>query len=875
MTRATSLVRQFGAGLWVVVCGLLLGDGPASDPWASPTEIGIPTSSISSRDPSVSSTDVRVIEGRLLLERGDSSELDPPPPASCRIRVWQAGTPMSERVPCGPDGEFEVPLRRGAEGDVAVELEVPGRLRALLETVVPRQTRGRLPAVALGFAVRVTGDLLDAAGHPIPAIEVQAMPIPNLGESEPWRARTDQEGRFVFDTLPPGRVALRVALLGFAPTVRETVAPQEGVVIVLERLLELTGRVVGPPAALAAARVRIEGSGIWPAREIPVEADGSFVVESIPDGVYALEAIADPEGETLYASLPLENVVVSEFAARPTGAESPSPELELKPAVELTVRIVDSDERPIQGARVLAARTGLGVLRHVEPTDAGGRVNLAPLAPGDYVVHVDADGWLPSEPLAVELDDDRTFTVHMRRPHRIEGIVVDDRGTAVAGATIDVRRDDEEGGGAGEDEARALLFASAWQATGSLGVTRGPVPNIPAFARDVDVSAAIVSDAEGGFVIGGLATGTYRLEATHPEFSDSEGTLVVTGRTAKDVRLVLQRGWRLSGRVIDSNGRPIDEVEIEGTGARVYTDEHGTFDLGIVRGRVELVARAKGFAPTRVIERVTVEPVELEVTLAEAIGALEGRVVDGNGRPRSGARVTVQFQDGLSATEVAWTDERGLWSLTGLPGGRVDIEAFAEGLAPSETQARIDPPGATTVDLTLEDGWGAEIRVTSLGNDDPIEGAEVFALGRHVRTDRRGLADLGPLQGDAALVRVEAEGFVSVEQTVVRPTDSGRVDVDVELVEGGGIEGWVTDYRGDPVPNSEVQILDAATGDSLGTTRTAADGSWSFDGIREGAILLHAEPPADRNEELAETAQDADVLRARVTPGIDLRFDRR
>ena len=37
---------------------------------------------------------------------------------------------------------------------------------------------------------------------------------PNLGEPEPWRARADEDGQFVFETLPPGPVVMRAEVPG-------------------------------------------------------------------------------------------------------------------------------------------------------------------------------------------------------------------------------------------------------------------------------------------------------------------------------------------------------------------------------------------------------------------------------------------------------------------------------------------------------------------------------------------------------------------------------------------------------------------------------------------------------------------------------------
>ena len=60
-------------------------------------------------------------------------------------------------------------------------------------------------------------------------IVVEARPVPDLAEPEPWRATTDAEGKFAFDTLPPGPITVRCAPQGYAASVVDAIAPQADV----------------------------------------------------------------------------------------------------------------------------------------------------------------------------------------------------------------------------------------------------------------------------------------------------------------------------------------------------------------------------------------------------------------------------------------------------------------------------------------------------------------------------------------------------------------------------------------------------------------------------------------------------------------------
>ena len=219
-------------------------------------------------------------------------DLRPPPVGSCQVIAWQSGTQVSDPTPCAADGAFDVPLHPGAHGRTAFEILVPGHLRAVLEVDVPESGSGRLPPVALGQAETLSGSVVDGRGEPLEDIVVEAMPRPNLHEPEPWRATSLADGAFLLDTIPTGPIVIEAEKRGYAPTIVDALAPEEGVVVVLEGLRDLAGDVLGTPEQLARATVRIEGSSIWPPLEVPVAADGSFVIPEIADGVYGLVAAA-------------------------------------------------------------------------------------------------------------------------------------------------------------------------------------------------------------------------------------------------------------------------------------------------------------------------------------------------------------------------------------------------------------------------------------------------------------------------------------------------------------------------------------------------------------------------------------------------------
>ena len=794
-------------------------------------------------------------------------QLEPPSAGTCRVQAWQDGTVVSDPATCDADGEFEVQLQPGVHGPTSFELTVPGRLRAVLVTDVPEGGVGRLPPVALGPGFSLQGQVVDGRGQPLAGVEVQAMPIPNLDEPVPWRVQRQADGTFAFETLPPGPVSLRAVAPGHAAGVTEAIVRADDVLLVLDALLDLKGRVMARPALLEHTRVRLEGSGVWPPRVEQVDPDnGSFRFEQVPDGVYAVEAIAElPERDQAYASIPLENV---------------TPDLEVSlaliPASRVPVQVLDVEGNPVPQARVSLANSAVGLLAKVATTDEEGRARPGPVVPGPYVLRADADGFLGSDPVEVTVTGQAMPEVQLvlPRPGRIEGVVVDTRRRPVGGAVVEVRSDALFS--VGESRARAETFAGALSAAGSLGVTQGPVPEIPKFGDEVAELEQLRTDEQGRFVLDGLTPGTYELQASHGNFATSDVVRVpvAAGMVRTGVELMLRSGHRLTGRVLDDNDQPIARAVVELQDGTAYlTDSRGVFDAGLRRGRQSLIARAPGMTPTRIEVAMAGRDRDVEIILGEAGGVLQGRVTGPNDQPLAQVRVTVQLLDGLWPTEVAFTDERGLWALQDLPVGPGEIEVEALGYLPVTRAVTVDR-STDPVDVSLSTGWVLEVFVREVGRRDPIQGALVSAGSARALTDAEGLAVLEPLAASRVLVEAKAEGFTSASTAVQRPPGD-RAEATLELSEGGGMQGVVIDYRGDPVAGAEVMVRARGSAEVLARTRTGAAGQWSVQGLPETDVRVEASPPTDRVDDLAEVALDSDVLRGHVTKDVDLRFDRR
>ncbi len=845
----------------VVVVGMRTagggGDGRASDPVTDPAPAADPQ------------TPRLTLSGRVWLEpdleEEEGNEDAPLRPASgCRVFAWQRSRRVGEEGACHPDGTYHVKIPADTRGPVAVEILVPGRLRAVLEPEVEGPSDLALQEVALGMGQVLGGHVVDAAGDPVERVELQAMPDPNLGEPEPWRTESGTDGSFRFDTLPPGPILLRAWKRGYTTTVAQAIAPAVDVLVVLDGLVNLRGTVVADGTLPPGTRVRLEGSSVWPAREVKLAADGSFLFSGIPDGIYAVEAVAESPNGQLWAAPPLFDV---EPGARP--------QLRLGPAVRLPVRVLDPSRQAVARARVTVTPGGLGLLQRLTEAGPDGVAQVGPLAPGRYTVDADADGYLPATTVTVEVGEEppERVTLTLGRPGRIEGIVVDAAGQPVADAAVYAGADGVYA--PGSDAMRAQVFDVGLKASGSLGVTT-TVPDIPTFASTGSLAGAAARTGPfGRFVIDGLTAGKYRLSAEKGGFARS-GEIAVTlrsGEVKKGVRLRLRKGWRLTGRILDGNGRPVERARIEmDDGTLTRTDDRGVFDGGMHRGPVTAVVRATGLAPKRVTWNMSGGDRDVALTLEPAEGRVEGRVLDGNGQPIEDAMVTVRLLDGLTPTTLVWTDDRGLFNAADLPDGAAEILVQHPEYAPMERPVA-SAQRRVPLDVSLHPGWTVAVAVAMAGSRDPIAGGAGTVGGQTSRTDARGRVEFPNLPRRGATVGVDAAGFVAVKLDVVAERGEPVTTLFVELSTGGRVEGVVTDFRGDPVAGADLR-LEALDGRELRRVRADARGAFEFGGLAEGTYTIAADPPESRTAELAPAALETDVLRGKVTRGVELRFDR-
>ncbi|RMG95102.1 MAG: carboxypeptidase regulatory-like domain-containing protein [Deltaproteobacteria bacterium] len=808
------------------------------------------------------------IRGRVFVEVGPSPEdLAPAPSCVVRVRDRASGRTVATGR-CDPQGAYEVRATFDPRA-VLVEIEVPGRLRALLDPIGDRLDDGggvvRLRDVALGVAVEVYGRVLDPAGRPVADAVVEARPMPDLGEPLPWRIEADAGGRFAFTTLPAGPVALSARSRGYAGVELVAWAPDDDVVLVMDPLVRVEGRVRAPPEAQPSGQVvvRLAGASVWPPREVRAGADGRFSFEGVPGPWFALDArAAGPSGA--WAAAPVD-VDAADGAVPPV-------ELRLEPAGALTVRVTDPAGRAVAGAYVSVRRGPLDALPRRARTDATGEVRLDALAAGAVEVAAHADGLLAAAPVPAKVvaGATRTVTVRLGAPGVLEGRVVDGAGRPVAGAEI-VLRPDGIHAAAGAATALDVARIATAPATARLPVGSTPPPPVPAGGGFADARGVTAGD--GTFRWVGLAPGRYTAWAVGPTGEVSEVQPVVI-RGARTVRVVfvLTAGHPLRGRILDPNLRPVDGARLLlDHGLTAVSDATGTVAAGSFRGVVTGWVIADGYAPQRL--RIPVEEdTEFEVVLEAADARLEVRVRGGNDRPVDGAHVRLSSQRPEPERSAA-TDLRGIVVFDGLARGPYAVEVDAPGYARWRGAVELVEP-ETFVEVALSPAVAVEVAVADAVSGRSVEGARVelrSADEAHVATTSSdGRARFEALAAPPEHVRVTAPGYVPSRLAV---DGRGAGILHVTLERAGALEGVVVDDVGDPVAGARVEVR-RDEGGTVATSTTDRVGRFRFDALPEGAVEVVAAPPATRPD-LAPGTRRSDVLADRTTRGVDLRLERR
>ncbi|MHC4818196.1 MAG: carboxypeptidase regulatory-like domain-containing protein, partial [Planctomycetota bacterium] len=266
-------------------------------------------------------------------------------------------------------------------------------------------------------------------------------------------------------------------------------------------------------------------------RATRTENDGTYCFTGVGDRVVM---IVSKRGYATFRDPPVPGLALSRGS---TATRDIS--LELGGSLEGTVRASGGEPVPRARVRLVPAdrgygawRTALGLRDIWTHTDPGGNYRLTGVPAVRLFAMADAPGFDSGSSEEQEMQSgglQRGVDISLEKGARVEGIVVTEGGTAVAGARVIVAREPEEKG-----------ETAAWRA--------------------LSEGAFTFTDRQGRFSLANVPVGSLLIRA------EAQGLAEVTHRQAEvkggqgiaSLRFELPTAVVISGRVVDTAGQPVD-----------------------------------------------------------------------------------------------------------------------------------------------------------------------------------------------------------------------------------------------------------------------------------------------------------------------------
>lgn len=710
-----------------------------------------------------------------------------------------------------------------------------GRLRVAVPGYVESSTGWNAgspaPTLVPEPAATVFGRVVDPEKEAVAGVQI------TLGDRR--ATPTDAEGRFRLGGLRPGATPSLVAEApGFAPTAVDlpklTPGSAHGEIhVVLEPGIRGFGyvfdaeeepvenaRVTLIPAGRDAASPWRVGAVPTPGLREPLatttDSTGRFEILDVSAGRYRITVQADGFAPTAVPGV--------EVAGDADSVDLGS--IYLDPGVRLEGRVVDPTGSPVEGATVGPDLEGsflAGVLSGpwaADPeaqilTDVEGRFEIADLPPGQRLgLWVTRDGYVRRHVEGLRAPAEEPVEIVLQPGGRLEGVVTDANGNPLADSSVQVGR--------------------------VMRTPTGPSVILP------DSPSGYVSTGEDGrFQVTELPPGEVFLRAEKRGFLPSEirRLEIEPGIPSEEIRVVLERGATITGRVFDPEGVPVPRASVRWVdhpsgGGSALTDGDGRYRLeGIPSGSGTLEARHEDYP--RVLRDVELEfgsyVEDFRLRRGRSLG---GRVVDENGALVTGATVILQAD---TAYEHEETGADGTFRFEGLEPGSYRLRAEAPGRSATELPQpiRVADVDVTGVEIRLSPGVDIRGRVVGLEQDD-LARTQVAAVRADEAVQRVAepswdgtfvLDDVGPGSW-RVLAMVDEKGMV------VEEVEVGEAGADVELVFGDGlvVTGRVL-RNGKPLVGAIVG-LQGRDSTSLGMTTTDASGAYRLEGLEPGPHLM-------------------------------------
>jgi hypothetical protein len=630
----------------------------------------------------------------------------------------------------------------------------------------------------------IIGKVVDGTGRPLDDIHLHLTPTEGTfswisswcGEDAFRTVRSGRAGAFEFVHLAANRYRLRATGRGLAPWSREAI-----VVSGRTARIDLGTLTLQPGGILDAQVVDSRGAPVPAASAMLSASDGqpSFALEdSLPS-----QAVTGPDGKVHFADLvpgaryDLEIHHSEHPETTVKGISIPTAGLlriELQEGRRLTGHVVGADGQPIAGASLGVVGTMhqsfLALLRSPDSvTNAKGEFSLSGLAPGTLQLEATADGFRRSRAAALipDVESARPVEIVLEPAGWLVGSVRD-----TAGNPVD-----------------ALV-----------AVTPRGVPSSP--LDGLERSRMGTTDASGEYRVEALDPGTYTVTA-RPMRRMGSGKPgppieIRLGPNTLDIVVEPEKGWEVSGQVVDSAGNPVDDVTLQLTPAAAGTSPvttsfaDGSFVFtDVADGIYTPSARRHGYLMTADAAPVTVAggPVSgLRLSLSRTEALISGRLLHLAAAEMAGVRIEAKRigPDNFELTQrngwpfepggIAVDPSPGTYQITDLTAGLWSVTATAAAGRHAGGRVDLDSDRAMAV-LDLEFAAGAILSGRVTMAERPVAGVLVV---------------LGSSSGQAgtpvAMAETAADGTFTLPSSPLGTFELGIVDFRVGLLDHRTVE---------------------------------------------------------------------------------------
>jgi RNA polymerase sigma factor (sigma-70 family) len=596
--------------------------------------------------------------------------------------------------------------------------------------------------------------------------------------------------------------------------------------------------------------------GFWAGAAALVAVSGAFLVQRSCAGSDTPPGTASRPGASarpvaLAGRPPIERPPAPTVARVAPGAATIDPD---ERAVVLRGTVLDTGGGPIVSAQVVALSSRIlpgGVQKRSFSTRTNERGLFSLHLPVDHhAVRVTSPGYAGEE-RDLQLSSDFEQPFHLNPEARITGVVLDElSGQPVGGARVEL--------------------------------APGPGPNAP-----ID---EVITDVAGRFELRGLDPGTHILAVSQGEQIGRSAPLQVRfASVLEGVVLTVRPGLSFAGALSDADGRPLAGAVLHLARGRDpllgeevgRTDSDGAFRIaGLPPGKYHLTMMAEGHPS---LTRRFVLPADEGTPVSWSLPRgteIEGRIVDRDGLPMSGARVTARPRttgdEGVLMSARTFSGEDGRFRLLGALPGNTSLVAEHRGPGRSLAHDLIVPPEGIR-GVLLKVGVGAFVQGQVRWDDGtPAHSAQVVAQGprqsAQAFTTNDGTFRIGPLPPGHYRVNALWPNFpikgvgpgLRPDRAEIQLEGDAERTVDLELPAlRATVRGQIRDQEGHPVEGAQVQAMQRVPNSQFPRhpkAVTDAEGNFQVVSIRAGRYSLFVRhPDHEVLEHHGQTAGDTAV----------------